>query len=56
MHNERKKRSLYENRCQKQLDRAMHESRGTVMLFAGNYTCVIEKTTNSGYPKSAVFY
>lgn len=34
----------------------MHESRGTVMLFAGNYTCVIEKTTNSGLPESAVFY
>lgn len=25
-------------------------------FFAGNYTCVIEKTTNSGYPESAVFY
>lgn len=47
---------LDKNRCQKQLDQAMHESRGTVMLFAGNYTCVIEKTTNSGYPESAVFY
>lgn len=28
---------------QKALDQAMHESRGTVMLFAGNYTCVIGK-------------
>lgn len=56
MHKDKKSDPYMSNRCQKQLDRAMHESRGTVMLFAGNYTCVIEKTTNSGYPKSAVFY